>query len=88
MQETTEQIRSDAAPVEGYITKQEVARRLKKSIRTVENWQRKGLIPFVKAGHSVLFNWPAVQAHLNQNFGVNRLSLRTANLRTATRVDG
>jgi len=57
--------------VEGYITKNEVARRLKKSVRTVENWQRRGIIPFVKAGHSALFNWPVVQRHLDSRYGVN-----------------
>src|SRR5688572_6448986 len=58
---------------EGYITKQEVARRLKKTVRTVENWQRRGYIPFIKAGHSVLFDWPDVEAHLQKNFRVCRL---------------
>jgi len=58
---------------EGYITKQEVARRLKKTVRTVENWQRRGYIPFIKAGRSVLFDWPDVEAHLQKNFRVCHL---------------
>ena len=57
---------------EGYITKCEVARRLKKTERTIEHWQRKGILPFVKAGRSVLFKWSDVEAHLQQNFRVCR----------------
>lgn len=64
---------ADATTTEGYLTKQEVARRLKKTVRTIENWQARGIIPFIKAGRSVLFNWPDVQAHLQRNFRVCRL---------------
>ena len=63
---------SEALP-EGYITKEEVARRLKKTVRTVENWQRRGYIPFIKAGRSVLFNWVDVQGHLQKHFRVCHL---------------
>jgi excisionase family DNA binding protein len=63
------------APVEerGYITKQEVARRLKKTVRTIENWQRRGYIPFIKAGRSVLFDWDDVVTHLQKHFRVCHL---------------
>jgi excisionase family DNA binding protein len=61
-----------AAESEGYITKAEVARRLKKTVRTIENWQRRGAIPFVKVGRSVLFKWADVEAHLHDNFRVCR----------------
>ena len=57
---------------EGLITKAEVARRLKKTPRTVEYWQKKGIIPFVKVNQSVLFNWPVVVKHLETRFGVNQ----------------
>ena len=60
---------------EGYITKEEVAKRLKKTVRTVENWQRKGILPFVKAGHSVLFKWAEVEAHFHEHFRVCRRTL-------------
>ena len=69
----TEEGSESQVATEGYITKEEVARRLKKTVRTVENWQRRGYIPFIKAGRSVLFNWADVQAHLQQNFRVCRL---------------
>src|SRR5262249_4184699 len=63
------------APAEerGYITKEEVARRLKKTVRTIENWQRRGYIPFIKAGRSVLFDWDDVVAHLKKHFRVCHL---------------
>jgi len=55
---------------EGYITKDEVARRMKKTTRTVEKWQKRGIIPFVKCGHAVLFDWADVQRHLEANYRV------------------
>jgi excisionase family DNA binding protein len=58
--------------VEGYITKKEVARRVKKTERTVEYWMLRGILPFVKCGKSVLFNWADVVRHLNEHFGVCR----------------
>ena len=57
---------------EGYITKEELAKRLKKTVRTVENWQAKGIVPFVKAGRSVLFKWSDVESHLQTNFRICR----------------
>jgi hypothetical protein len=56
--------------LEEFITKEEVARRLKKTTRTVENWQRRGYIPFVKVQQSVLFRWSSVVAQLERKFGV------------------
>jgi excisionase family DNA binding protein len=54
---------------EDFITKEEVARRLKKTTRTIENWQKKGHIPFVKVQQSVLFRWSSVVAELERKFG-------------------
>ena len=56
---------------EGLITKDELARRLKKHPRTVERWQRAGLIPFIKPGHSVLYHWADVETRLREQFGRN-----------------
>jgi excisionase family DNA binding protein len=55
-----------------FLSKQELARRLKRAARTVERWQRRGFIPYVKCGHSVLFNWADVVAHLQRNYRVCR----------------
>lgn len=59
---------------DGYLLKNEVAARLRKTPRTVELWMRDGIIPFIKLGKgkraTVLFSWPQVQAHLAQKFGV------------------
>ncbi len=61
---------ASADGVEDFITKEEVARRLKKTTRTIENWQRRGYIPFVKVQQSVLFRWSSVVAELERKFGV------------------
>lgn len=71
---TTEMEGRPAAGIEpeGYITKKEVARRIKKTVRTVEHWQRTGALPYVKIGQSVLFKWSDVEAHLQTNFRICR----------------
>jgi excisionase family DNA binding protein len=57
-----------------FISKIEVARRLGKTARTVEQWMQRGVIPYIKIGKgrraSVLFKWPDIEAHLKANFGV------------------
>src|ERR1043165_309848 len=58
--------------VEPFIDKTETARRLKKTVRTVENWMSRGLIPYYKIGHSVSFKWSEVEAHLGQTCRVCR----------------
>lgn len=43
-----------------------------KSLRTVENWMKQGLIPYVKIGKLVRFNLDEVQAALSARCGRNR----------------
>ncbi len=54
------------------LTKRELAERLKMTVRTVENWQRRGFLPYMKVGRMVLFHWPDVLEHLKSRFGVCR----------------
>jgi hypothetical protein len=49
---------------EGYITKLEVAQRLKKGVRTVDRWRVVGLIPYHKMGKFVYFKWEEVEKQL------------------------
>ena len=39
------------------LTQPELAERLKKSVRTIQNWRAAGLIPFKCIGKSLLFHW-------------------------------
>jgi len=48
-------------PVEGYITKKELAARLGKDMRTVNNWMRYNQLPHYKVGRTVLFKWSEVE---------------------------
>jgi excisionase family DNA binding protein len=61
-------------PADGFISKAEVAKRLGKTARTVEQWMRRGIIPYLKIGKgrraTVLFKWPDIEAHLKTNYGV------------------
>jgi excisionase family DNA binding protein len=34
-----------------------IARRLNKSLRTVDDWMKRGRLPYIKVGRSVLFRW-------------------------------
>ena len=57
---------------EVYITRAEVARRLHRCLRTVDNWMQRGLIPYYKIGKTVSFKWSEVEAHLRDTFRVDR----------------
>lgn len=58
--------------VELYIKKSEVARRLQKTVRTVDSLMRRGVLPFYKIGRSVVFKWSDVESHLGQTCRVCR----------------
>ena len=49
---------------EEFITKTELAARLKVTVRTISNWQRRGIIPFVKCRRAIYYDWHAVTASL------------------------
>ena len=57
------------------INKAELARRVGRKVRTVDHWMARGLIPYLKIGHAVLFKWSDVEAHLQQSFRVCRRNL-------------
>lgn len=67
---------SRARPMgDGYdemLTKKELAAKLKVTVRTIENWQREGHLPFIKISTVVLFHWPEVLEHLQTHFKVCR----------------
>src|SRR5687767_4317737 len=42
---------------EELLTKRELAVRLKKTPRCVEQWMRRRYLPYIKIGHTVLFKW-------------------------------
>jgi predicted site-specific integrase-resolvase len=59
-------------PHDEMLTKKELAGRLKVTIRTIENWQREGFLPYIKISSVVLFHWPEIIEHLKANFKVCR----------------
>ncbi|MBI1178478.1 hypothetical protein GC207_13675 [bacterium] len=59
---------------EKFITKRDVARRLGKTVRTVDHWMRRGLVPYYKIGRTVSFKWSEVERNLVEN---HRVELRT-----------
>jgi len=55
---------------ETLLDKPGIARRLNKSVRTVDEWMKRGRLPYIKVGRSVLFRWDAVLEKL-ESFRVN-----------------
>ena len=63
---------TDDVPQDEMLTKRELATKLRVTIRTIENWQRDGFLPYLKISSVVLFHWPEVLNHLKANFKVCR----------------
>jgi excisionase family DNA binding protein len=57
---------ASAVAFEPFINKPEVARRLGKRVRTIDNWMQEGLLPYYKIGRSVAFKWSEVEVQLKQ----------------------
>ncbi|MEK7676555.1 MAG: helix-turn-helix domain-containing protein [Verrucomicrobiota bacterium] len=55
-----------------YLSKVHVADLLGVTPRTVDNFMRRGLIPFAKIGRTVRFRLVDIQQHVDQNFRVCR----------------
>jgi len=52
------------------LVKRELAKKIRRSPRTVDLWMRQGKLPYLKVGKTVLFRWADVLAKL-QTFRVN-----------------
>ena len=55
------------AGFEGYINKPECARRLGKTVRSVDTYMKLGLIPFYKLGRTVAFKWSEVDEYIKSH---------------------
>ncbi len=69
---TGTQAAGSAVSFEPFINKPEVARRLGKRVRTVDNWMQQGLLPYYKIGRSVAFKWSEVEVQLRHVCRVGR----------------
>jgi hypothetical protein len=48
------------------LTEEELAARLKKAPRTVRDWREKRMLPFIRIGRSILYDWGRVTAALQK----------------------
>ena len=55
---------------EGYIDKRELARRLGRTVRSVDTYMALGIVPFYKLGRTVAFKWSEVDAHIMAHYRV------------------
>jgi len=70
--ENQDQAKAGAATTDEFLTKKEVAARLKVTERTIERWQHDGYLPYLKISTVILFHWPETVAHLKAHFKVGR----------------
>lgn len=70
------------------LTQDEVAARLKVTVRTVVRLQHDGVLPFIALGKAVRFFWPAVISHLTTHFTVCRVAAPLATIHQTTAPAG
>jgi excisionase family DNA binding protein len=60
--------------IEGWVKKTDIAKHLKVSLRTINNWMKKGLIPYVRLGGGrVFFKLSEVDEVISRRFKRNGL---------------
>jgi hypothetical protein len=59
-QHSKQPLPSRLAESDEMLTKRELAARLKKTPRCIEQWMAKRYLPYIKIGHTVLFRWKDV----------------------------
>ena len=55
---------------EGYINKRECARRLGRTVRSIDTYMAAGIVPYYKLGRTVAFKWSEVDQHIQAHFRV------------------
>ena len=53
----TENINQTNSGDDEILTQKQIAERLQKSVRTIQNWKASGQLPFTQIGKSILFHW-------------------------------
>jgi len=56
--------------IEQWVTKRDVAEHFKISVRTVENWMKKGLLPYIRLGKGVRFKLSEADETINRSIKV------------------
>ena len=44
-----------------FLMQKELAERLNKCVRTIQNWRHQGLLPFKSIGNSIFFHWGSIK---------------------------
>jgi excisionase family DNA binding protein len=63
---------SEEGRMQRLLTKTESAQYCQVQTRTIDNWMKRGLIPYYKIGKSVRFRIDDIQTHLDKNCRVAR----------------
>jgi len=73
---------------EGFIGKPEVARRLGRTVRTVDTWMKNGILPYYKPDRRVLFRWTDIEQHIIDNYRVVGSKTRIRNIQRPVEAAG
>ena len=60
----------EAKGPEGYMDKHRLAKQLGRTVRSIDTYMAKGIIPFYKLGRTVMFKWSEVDQHIQAHFRV------------------
>ena len=66
----------------GMLTRHELAKQLRISTRTVDEWRQDKVIPCIKVGKIVLFYWPDVVSALREKYSVASAKAESAKAET------
>jgi hypothetical protein len=56
--------------IETWVGKKGVAEHFKISVRTADNWMKRGLLPYIRIGKNVRFKLSEAEEKLNRNFKI------------------
>ena len=60
----TENINQTNSGDDEILTQYQIAERLQKSVRTIQNWRASGQLPSTRIGNSILFHWGSCKKKL------------------------
>ena len=64
----TNEITQTSVQDDEVLTQKQLAERLQKSVRTIQNWKARGELPFTRIGNSILFHWGSCKKKLGMQW--------------------
>jgi excisionase family DNA binding protein len=74
--------------IEPFLTKLELAEHLGVTGRTVDNWMKKGYIPYYRIGRNIRIKLSVVEAHWDTHYRINRAGWGRGPLKARRQLQG